>query len=423
MEYSRIKGTNDIIPPESLLWKGVIAAIHEVFSSFGYSFEISPILEPFELFVRSIGEGTDIVNKEMFIFESKSGKKIALKPEETAVLMRSIIENNIVGDSFARKYYYITPIFRYERPQKGRYREFYQYGVEAVNTQSVMRDAEIIEAGRKIIDRFGIKNVSLEINSIGCRECRKPYRDELALYFRSNTEKLCDDCRRKSETNPMRILDCKNEGCIAVSSGAPVISDYLCSGCKKDFEDMQFLLKEKSIEFRINPRIVRGLDYYSKTVFEFVEQGGVLGSQSTLIGGGRYDYLAEEMGGRNMPSVGFAGGLERLLLSIPEDVRKQIIKKEGIDAVCVYFDRETLSFSERIAAELRKDGKKIEICYESDKIKKQMKYASSLGAAYAVICGGDELKRGVVTVKNLETQEQSEISSSASKILEAINRS
>jgi len=421
MDYPGIKGTNDIMPPDSLLWKGVIAAVHKIFASYGFNFEITPILEPYELFVRSIGSGTDIVKKEMFVFTSKSGKKIALKPEETAVIMRSIVENNIISDSFPKKLYYITPIFRYERPQKGRYREFYQYGVEVINSSAVSRDAEVIEAGQKIIENFKIENVELEINTIGCKECRTPYRDALADYFKSRIDELCDDCIRKTDTNPMRVMDCKNEKCKAVSQDAPIINEYLCSSCKDDFNALKYSLDARGIKYSVNPRIVRGLDYYSKTVFEFVEKGGVLGSQSTLIGGGRYDYLAEEMGGRAMPAVGFAGGMERLILSIPEAEKNRILSEEGFDAVCVYFDSKTLVYAEKVAGELRKSGKKIEICYESDKIKKQMKYASSLNAPYVVICGEEEMNKKTVVVKNMKTHEQITVKRTASEIIDAID--
>lgn len=420
MDYRKIKGTNDILPDESLLWKNVREELEKLFVSYGFAYEITPVLEPYELFVRGIGQGTDIVNKEMYSFKSGSGKDIALKPEETVVLFRSIFENNFLTDSSIQKLYYYTPIFRHERPQKGRYREFYQFGVESINAASPERDAEVIELGQRVLERFSITDTELELNSIGCRECRPKYRQELVLYLKGVEEQLCPDCKQRMVTNPLRVLDCKNEQCRKAVKNAPSTIEHLCSECSAHFKEVKDSLDRRNIRYIVNDRIVRGLDYYSRTVFEFIEKGDKLGSQSTIIGGGRYDYLGDEIADKHVPAIGFAGGFERLIMSISEDIRKKCIMQGKLNAYVVYIDQKQKNYAEGILSMLRQGGIASDMSLENDNMKKQMKNASRTGAAYTVICGENEEKENTVTIRNMETGEQVSVRAELNAIREVI---
>jgi len=420
MNYRRIKGTNDYLPQQSLLIKSIESELYRIFEAYGYKWEITPILEPYELFVRSIGQSSDIVSKEMFIIDS-SKNKIALKPEETAPLFRSVIENNYISDSSVKKLCYITPIFRHERPQKGRYREFYQYGIEAVNTDSPQRDAEIIEIGREIIRHFQLENIELNINSIGCRDCRSSYRETLVEYLRNVEGRLCGNCSKRIQTNPLRVFDCKNKTCINALKEAPEITDYLCETCSDHFEDVKNGLDERDIKFTVNPRIVRGLDYYSRTVFEFIERGDKLGAQSTVIAGGRYDYLGDEIAGREIRAVGFAGGLERLVMSLPPGVREKMLASKRTDIVIAYFDKKALKYARKTADILRKNNISVEIAYEFDKIGKQIQFASRIDARYVMIIGDNEIDTNQVTLKHLDSGSQQTIENTIEVIKEVIN--
>lgn len=420
MNYRKIKGTNDVLPEQSYIWKAVREELEQLFSAYGFAFEITPVLEPYELFVRGIGSSTDIVNKEMYAFKSGSGKDIALKPEETVVLFRSMIENNFLSDNALKKLYYYTPIFRHERPQKGRYREFYQFGVETVNSDSPDRDAETMELGQRIMERFSIDNVSLEINSIGCRECRPVYREKLIEYLNGVKEQLCDDCKQRIDANPMRVLDCKNQKCRDSIIKAPSTIEHLCEDCSSHFEKVKSSLDERQVGYVVNDRIVRGLDYYSRTVFEFIEKGDKLGSQSTIIGGGRYDYLGDEIADRHIPAVGFAGGFERLLMSIDSSDNDLYIKRNRIRAYIVYMDDKHKVFAMSVMNTLRAAGISSEMSFENENMKKQMRSASRSGALYTLICGDNEVKEGAVTVKNMETGEQAAVKYDLKAIKEVI---
>lgn len=421
MNYRKIKGTNDYLPDESTLFRGVKNIIENVIRSYGFKYEITPILEPHELFIRSIGENTDIVNKEMFVFTSKSNKQIALKPEETAVLYRSISENNFINDNDLRKLFYFTPVFRYERPQKGRYREFYQFGVEIINSYDARRDAEIMELGSILLKALNIENTKLHINSIGCSKCRPEYRSTLKTYLHSVENKLCENCGNRIDVNPLRVLDCKNPQCINAVKDAPVTTDHLCSECADHFETVQHALERMGIEYTVNPRIVRGLDYYSKTVFEFIEEGDNLGAQSTIIGGGRYDYLGNEFGMENLGAVGFAGGFERLMMSVPQQMRDAILRSDRIDIAAVYMDDKSEQFVEKLIRDLREAGIICEIAYENDSMKRKMKFAARTGAEFSLICGENEIESNTVTLKHMKTGKQTTVDADVSKIKEVIN--
>ncbi len=420
MQFRKIKGTNDYLPNESVIFRAVRNRVENIIEQFGFQYEITPILEPYELFIRSIGEQSDIVNKEMFVFTSKNGKKIALKPEETAVLYRSLSENNLLTNADIKKLFYFTPVFRYERPQKGRFREFYQYGVEIINSYNAERDGEIMHIGKAIIDSFEIKDVKLHINSIGCKKCRPEYKKALIDFLSKNDKNLCENCKIKIHNNPLRILDCKNKSCIEAVKNAPITIDYLCNDCAEHFNQVKESLDRRKIEYIENTNIVRGLDYYSSTVFEFIEEGGKLGSQSTIIGGGRYDYLSNEFDAENIGAVGFSGGFERLLISIDKSVKDRIIDEYSIKAVLVYFNDETMKYASNIADMMREANIKTEITFEYQGIKKQMKFASRINARFAIICGEEEMNDNKVKIKNMNTGKQIEVERNIDKIKEAI---
>lgn len=306
------KGTKDVLPSQSYKWQYIEDAARDVARVFNFKEVRTPVFEHTELFLRGVGETTDVVNKEMYTFEDKGGRSMTLKPEGTAGVARMFIENGLANSPLPVKTYYITPAFRYERPQAGRLREFHQFGFEAFGSASPETDAEVIFAASSFLDRLGLKGVKLELNSIGCPICRNEYNTALKKYFEPHLKDMCETCRVRFEKNPLRMLDCKEEGCKQITSGAPEILDYLCEDCNNHFESVKSLLSAQGLEFTVNPRIVRGLDYYTRTVFEFIS--GDIGSQSAVCAGGRYDNLLKELGGADLPAIGFAAGIERLLL-------------------------------------------------------------------------------------------------------------
>ena len=358
----------------------------------------TPVFEHTELFQRGVGETTDVVNKEMYTFEDKGGRSVTLKPEGTAGVARAFIENGLASSPMPVKTYYITPAFRYERPQAGRLREFHQFGFEAFGSASAETDAEIIFAASSFLDKLGVKGVKLEINSIGCPICRNEYNKALKKYFAPHLETMCPTCRTRYEKNPLRMLDCKEEGCKKITAGAPQILDYLCEDCKSHFEKVKSLLTGLGLEYTVNSRIVRGLDYYTRTVFEFLS--GEIGSQSAVCAGGRYDNLLSQLGGNPLPAIGFAAGLERLLLlmentgvAFPEE-QKPLIYLAGMDE-----SSRALCF--KIAAELREKGVCAEIDLMARSVKAQLKYADKIGAKHVAVIGESEMQSGEVSLKKM----------------------
>lgn len=395
------KGTKDVLPSQSYKWRFVENAAREVAKNFNLKEIRTPVFEHTELFLRGVGETTDVVNKEMYTFEDKGGRSLTLKPEGTAGAVRLFIENGLASEPMPLKTYYITPAFRYERPQAGRLREFHQFGIEVFGAQSPETDAEIIFAASSFLEKLGVE-ARLEINSIGCKKCRTEYNEALKEYFKPKLSEMCDACKTRFVKNPLRILDCKEEACKQIAKSSPKISDYLCGDCKTHFESVKKLLDAQGAKYTVNPDIVRGLDYYTKTVFEFVSDK--IGAQGTVCGGGRYDTLVEELGGNSVPAIGFAAGIERLLMlinSFPEDVKPEIYLA-GMDersrAVC---------FS--IACDLRKKG----ICAEFDhmqrSVKAQLKYADKIGAAFVAVIGESELETQTVNIKNMADGTQTEV--------------
>ena len=392
------KGTKDVLPSQSYKWQYIEDAARDVARVFNFKEVRTPVFEHTELFLRGVGETTDVVNKEMYTFEDKGGRSMTLKPEGTAGVARMFIENGLANSPLPVKTYYITPAFRYERPQAGRLREFHQFGFEAFGSASPETDAEVIFAASSFLDRLGLKGVKLELNSIGCPICRNEYNTALKKYFEPHLKDMCETCRVRFEKNPLRMLDCKEEGCKKITAGAPKILDYLCEDCNNHFESVKSLLSAQGLEFIVNPRIVRGLDYYTRTVFEFIS--GDIGSQSAVCAGGRYDNLLKELGGADLPAIGFAAGIERLLLLMENtsakmpDEQTPVIYLAGMDA-------RSRAECFKIATYLRGKGLCAEIDHMSRSVKAQMKYADKIGARNVAVIGETELELGEVNVKRM----------------------
>lgn len=401
------KGTQDILPGQSERWQAVEHALRSEAAVRGFEEVRTPVFEHTELFQRSVGDTTDIVQKEMYTFTDKGGRSVTLRPEGTAGAVRAMLEHALYNDGLPVKLYYITSCYRYEKPQAGRLREFHQFGVEMFGTAEPVSDAEVICTAKAVFDRLGIKNLSIEINSVGCPSCRSQYHTALKEYFSGYKDTLCETCLERLERNPMRILDCKSPVCSEVAKGAPKMTDYLCDDCRTHFEGVQHYLHAAGVSFRVNPSIVRGLDYYTNTVFEFVSCD--LGAQSTVCGGGRYNGLVEEMGGKPLPALGFAIGLERVLLimdaqgiAIPTAPRCELyLASIGESAAREAFRLKNLLQECGVPAEC-------DLCARS--LKAQMKYADKLGAQFTLVLGDDEISSGRGMLKNMKTGEKTEIS-------------
>ncbi len=416
MEIKTVKGFKDIFGIDAQIFEEIEKVTSSVASSFGYKFIVLPTVEYAELFDRTIGDATDIVEKEMFKFTDKGERTLALRPEMTASVARSFIEHHFETQPSPFKVYYFGPCYRYENPQKGRYREFYQFGIEALGDISPVLDAEVINVAIKIVERFDIKNLKVKLNSIGCRVCRPNYKKALIEALEPHYNELCEDCKRRLYTNPMRVLDCKKES-QELKNNLPKISDYLCDECKNHFKELKTLLQQLDIPFEIDNTLVRGLDYYSKTVFEVISED--LGAQNALLGGGRYDYLVEDLGGRKTPGVGFAMGIERLM----EILKKSNYKLQSVGNVYIVYDRNFIQTAYEIANKLRELNYIVEIDHKGDGIKKQIERASKRGANASVIIGEEEAKKQTVIVKNMKSGEQVEMNKNAivEAIREAIN--
>ena len=391
------KGTKDILPSESYKWHYIEKTAREVASLFGVKEIRTPTFEHTELFLRGVGDTTDIVNKEMYTFEDKGKRSITLKPEGTAGVARAFIENGLFSSAMPLKMYYITPVFRYERPQAGRLREHHQFGVEFYGGYGADLDAEVILTAYTLLTKLGL-NVQLNINSMGCKECRKAYNLALKEYLSSSIDKMCDTCRERYEKNPLRILDCKEEKCKQLTKTAPKITDYLCDDCNNHFTTLQKCLDLANLKYKINPYIVRGLDYYTKTVFEFVTDA--LGSQGTVCGGGRYDGLIEQIGGNSVPGVGFGMGLERILM-LMEATNVEIPKENGVKVFLATGGEKAFEKAFEVCYQLRLKGIVAETDHMQRSFKSQFKYADKIGAEYVIAIGDDELQNGIVKVKKM----------------------
>lgn len=403
MQIKAPRGTYDILPAESGKWQTMERIIRDTAELFGYREIRTPIFEHTELFERGVGETTDIVSKEMYTFTDKGDRSLTLRPEGTASCVRALVEHKLFGGLMPIKWYYTGPMFRYDRPQAGRYRQFHQFGVEAFGSSSPYLDAETIILMVEILRRLGLKNYELHINSVGCPACRETYRQKLVDYITPVKKKLCEDCRVRYQQNPLRVLDCKIESCQAAIAGCPSIYDNLCSDCENHYTKVKQTLQNNNIEFIHDDNLVRGLDYYTNTAFEVHIPG--IGAQSAVGGGGRYNGLVKECGGPDLPGIGFALGMERLLLAI--DTLTEIgANQSDTDVFVVAMKDDFEGQAMKLLQTLRQADIKAEKDYSGRSSKAQMKYADKLGARLVVMIGEDEVKQGFYTVRNMQTKEQ-----------------
>ena len=402
-----IKGTLDLLPSESHKRQFVEHTCLEIAQNFGYKEIRTPVFEHTELFQRGVGDTTDVVQKEMYTFTDKGDRSITLRPEGTAGVVRSYLEHGLFNEAMPQKLCYLTSCYRYEKPQAGRLREFHQFGIECFGSANPAVDAEVISVARNLFDFLGVRNLELEINSIGCKECRKEYHAALHSYFESKKEELCGTCLGRLERNPMRILDCKSPVCSEIAKDAPKVTDYLCDDCKTHFESVQTYLKAMGIDFKVNPTIVRGLDYYSRTVFEFVSTD--IGAQGTVCGGGRYDGLVEEVGGNHTPALGFGMGIERLML-LMENQGLPFPEAAKCELYIATMGEKATVKAAAMANALRREGMFVEFDVVGRSVKAQMKYANKIGAKFTVVMGDSELESGIVRLKNMESGEEQELS-------------
>ncbi len=406
MKYSRQRGTRDILPSEIRTWQFIEDKARSVFESYNYAEIRTPIFEATELFTRSIGESTDIVGKEMYTFVDKGERSITLRPEETAPVVRAAIENNLFGQNELVKLYYLGPMFRYERPQAGRMRQFYQAGVEVFGSSDPLIDVEVIDLGVRYFKEIGLKDLEVDVNSVGCAKCRPKYKEELKKYLQSKTSELCKTCKARIEKNTLRVLDCKDPGCQKVIEKAPWSGDFLCEECKPNFDAVLKLLGRFDIKYKINKRLVRGLDYYTRTTFEIISKS--LGAQNAVCGGGRYDTLVEELGGKSTPAVGFAIGLDRLVMLFGDrDIGTS--EEQGLQVyICALGEQAKLKAFE-VLKNLRKMGVKADMDYQGRSLNSQLKTADKTGAKFAIIIGEDELKNGLAVIKSMKEKTQEKV--------------
>ena len=400
------KGTKDMLPEEAYKWHFVESTARKVADLYGFKEIRTPVFEHTELFLRGVGDTTDIVTKEMYTFEDKGNRSMTLKPEGTAGVVRSYIENALDQGITPLKAYYISPIFRYERPQNGRLREHHQFGVEMFGATSPESDGEIIALANTLLHRVGLKSLRLYINSIGCPECRKKYNEALISYIGSNLDKMCAQCKERFSKNPLRILDCKEEECKKITANAPKVIDYLCEDCAAHFEGVKKNLEDRGIEYEVNPQIVRGLDYYTRTVFEFVSTD--IGAQGTVGGGGRYNGLVSQLGGKETPGIGFGCGLERLLLVLENTNTLNAPKENSLVYIAPMGDKAKKE-AQKIVDSLRDKDISAQTDLMDRSVKAQMKYANKLGVKYVVVLGDSELESSEVELKDMETSSSESI--------------
>lgn len=401
------RGTKDITPDESYKWRYVEGKFREVCSLYGYEEIRTPIFESVELSKRGVGDTTDIVQKEMYTFKDKGDREFALKPEGTAGVVRAFIEHKMYADVQPTKLYYITPCFRYERPQAGRQRQFHQFGIEALGSEHPSIDAETIGLAVQFLKDLGLDKLTVSVNSVGCPKCRKPYNELLKKYLEERSEHLCDLCNERRTKNPMRVIDCKNESCQRTIHDIPLIADHLCDECQEHFDQLQRLLDLMKINYKIDKKIVRGLDYYKRTAFEIISED--LGAQSTVCGGGRYDGLVEQLGGpKGSPGIGFGLGVERLLLTLEEN-NIEIKNPHKTDIFIVTIGEKAREESAKILSELRKNKISADMDHLDRSVKAQFKFSNKVKSKYTVVLGDDEIANDEASLKNMENSEQTSI--------------
>jgi histidyl-tRNA synthetase len=401
--YQAPRGTFDILPEEQAYWQYTEEKAVSLCTLYGYQPLSTPIFEDAQLFTRTVGGGTDIVEKEMYVFQDKGGQQLALRAEGTAPACRAYLEHGLFNLPQPVKLYYIGPAFRYERPQAGRYRQHHQFGYEALGEADSALDAEVIELAWRVFHSLGLSGVSIQLNSIGCKVCRPRFLETLVRHYSADTERICPDCRTRLSTRPLRLLDCKKPSCQEIASTAPKTTDYLCPECRLHFESVQEYLGALGIPFALNHRLVRGLDYYTRTVFEVEPEEA--GGQSSLGGGGRYDDLIETLGGRPAPAVGFAAGLERIILNLKrQDLRVPPLPAPV--AFVAYLGQEAKMEAVKLASELRKAALAVVMATGDKSLKAQMRQANSLGSAYAIIIGDEEIRDRKAVLRDMRTGEQ-----------------
>lgn len=404
------RGTKDILPDASGCWQYIEQTVRDVCRNYGYSEIRTPVFEHTELFLRGIGETTDIVEKEMYTFTDRGERSLTLRPENTAAVVRSFLEHKLYAGPQPVKLYYTGPMFRYDRPQAGRYRQFHQFGIEAIGSANFAIDAEVIALAEQFLRRVGLTDLKLYVNSVGCPLCRPVHRTALQDFLRDKLPGLCSDCQSRYDRNPLRILDCKNSKCTELTQGAPEIGSCLCHDCSTHFDGLQSLLTAAGIDYIVNPRLVRGLDYYTKTAFEI--QYSPLGAQSAVCGGGRYDGLIAECGGQPTPGIGFAIGLERVILAL----EKQGMVTQSMNDIAVFvapLGTKAQAAAFRLLCQLREQGIASDTDYMNRSLKGQMKYANKYPAAFVAIIGDEEVEQNKVMLKNMQTGEQQLIDYSA----------
>lgn len=406
MKISRPRGTNDFLPAETVKWQHLENILKEVSCLYGFYEIRTPIFEHTELFQRGVGETTDIVEKEMYTFSDRKKRSITLRPEGTASVVRAYLENKLYASGGPVKFYYTGPMFRYDRPQAGRYRQFHQYGVEFFGVAEPAADAEIIILAEDILERLGIDDLEVSLNSVGCPACRPKYYEKLKAYFADREDQLCDLCRSRLSRNPLRVFDCKNSSCQAVAAGAPKVADNLCAECEGHFSELKAILDVCGVKYSVDDFLVRGLDYYTKTAFEILYNDG--GTMKAVCGGGRYDNLVEQCGGKPVPGIGFALGMERILQVLEE---KNLIAAEipGADIYAAYVGRESMGTVFGLMKRLRKCGYAVETDYSARSLGSQLKNAARMKVPYALIVGDDEIREGVVEVKDMTAGTQEKV--------------
>jgi histidyl-tRNA synthetase len=398
-----IKGVKDILPDEIARWQVIEDMARRLSLSYGYQEIRVPVFEMTELFARSIGASTDIVEKEMYTFQDRDGTSLTLRPEATAGVVRAYIEHNLGGSAVSQKCFYLGPMFRHERPQAGRLRQFHQYGVEYFGTRSPLADVEVVSLLWRFLSGLGLPELTLEINSLGDAADRPPYKAALLEFLKTREDRLCQNCRRRMGTNPLRVLDCKVPGCRAATEDAPRITDHLSAGSRRYFEEVQAGLRDLGIPFSLNSRLVRGLDYYTQTIFEVTS--GRLGAQNAVAAGGRYDGLVEALGGASTPAVGFAVGLERVALVLPASA---IPRPYSLIFVAAFGER-GVTAGMHVLDELRGLGLRADTDYRASTLKAHLRQADRLGAEYVVIIGDDEVTKGRLLVRNMRSKQQEEL--------------
>lgn len=400
------KGTKDLLPAQAYKWHYVERKFAEICKNYGFKEIRTPMFEHTEVFARGIGDTTDVVQKEMYTFNDHGNRSITLKPEGTSGAVRAFIEHKQYAEVQPTKYYYDTDCFRYEKPQSGRLRHFHQFGIEVFGTPNMLADSEVICLANDFLNQLGITEIELRINSVGCPECRKKHREALKEFLRPRYDELCNTCKERYDRNPMRILDCKSEICQEIVKDAPRMLDYLCDDCRNAFEELKANLTAMGIEYKVDPNIVRGLDYYTKTAFEFVTTS--IGAQGTVCGGGRYDHLIEELGGPPIPGVGFGLGIERLLM-LMDACGAQFPADDSVDVFIAVMGERAKAFGLKLCRELRQSGVAAEMDTLARNIKGQFKYADRLNAKYTLVIGENELDKGVVSLKDMSMSQQREI--------------